>query len=44
MEILALASDSATSALTQVDAVSGVGSEEENKQLCKNLSRRKICL
>ena len=44
LEILSLASNSATSALTQVDAVSGVGSEEENKKLCKNLIRRKICL
>lgn len=44
LEILELASNSATSALTQVDAVSGVGSEAENKELCKNLSRRKICL
>jgi sugar/nucleoside kinase (ribokinase family) len=43
-EILLLASESATSALTSADAVSGVGSEKENKELCKNLNRRKICL
>jgi len=44
IEILKLATMAATSALTGVDAVSGVVSENELEKLCKDLVRREICL
>lgn len=43
-EILSFASAAAVAALSQADAVSGMRSEEQIKNLCKNLNRRKICL
>ena len=43
-KLLELASLSATAALSQTDAVSGMTTEEETKKLCENLKRRKICL
>lgn len=42
--LLELASLSATSALSQTDAVSGMKSEKEITKLYKNFTRRKICL
>ena len=43
-EILSFASAAAVAALSQADAVSGMRSEEQIKNLCKNFNRRKICL
>ncbi len=43
-EILSFASAAAVAALSQADAVSGMRSEEQINQLCKNFNRRKICL
>lgn len=43
-EILSFASAAAVAALSEADAVSGMRSEEQIKELCKNLNRRKICL
>lgn len=43
-DILSFASAAAVAALSQADAVSGMRSEEQIKNLCKNLNRRKICL
>ena len=43
-EILALASLSATGALTQADAIGGMRSVEELKELCKDLRRKEVCL
>ena len=43
-DILALASIAATGALTQPDAISGMGSIEALKELCKDLRRKEICL
>ena len=37
-------SAAAVAALSQADAVSGMRSEEQIKNLCKNFNRRKICL
>ena len=42
-EILAFASAAAVAALSEADAVSGMRSEEEIRELCKRLNRRKIC-
>ncbi len=43
-EILSFASAAAVAALSEADAVSGMRSEEQIKNLCKNFNRRKICL
>lgn len=43
-QLLELASLSATSALSQTDAVSGMKTEKEIRDLYKNFNRRKICL
>ena len=43
-EILSFASAAAVAALSAADAVSGMRSEEQIKELCKNFNRRKICL
>ena len=43
-ETLSFASAAAVAALSTADAISGMRSEEEIKQLCKNLRRRAICL
>lgn len=43
-ELLSFASAAAVAALSQADAVSGMRSEEQIKNLCKNFNRRKICL
>jgi sugar/nucleoside kinase (ribokinase family) len=43
-EILAFGSYAATAALSSADAISGLRSEKEIKELCKNLTRKKICL
>ncbi len=43
-EILSFASAAAVAALSQADAVSGMRSEEQINQLCKNFNRRRICL
>lgn len=43
-EILAFASAAAVAALSAADAVSGMRSEKEIGELCKNLARKKICL
>ena len=43
-QILSFASAAAVAALSQADAVSGMRTEEQIKDLCKNLNRRKICL
>ncbi|MBO5240715.1 MAG: carbohydrate kinase family protein [Clostridia bacterium] len=42
-KILSFASAAAVAALSEADAVSGMRTEEEIKELCKNLNRRKIC-
>lgn len=43
-EILEFASSSAVAALSEEDSVSGMKSEGQVKQLCKNLVRKKVCL
>ena len=43
-KLLELASLSATSALSQIDAVSGIQMEKELKNLYKDFNRRKICV
>ena len=43
-QILSFASAAAVAALSEADAVSGMRSEEQINQLCKNFNRRKICL
>ena len=43
-EILSFASAAAVAALSQADAVSGMRSEEQIKNLCKNFNRRNVCL
>lgn len=43
-EILKFASAAAVAALSEADATSGMRTEREIKELCKNLTRKKICL
>ena len=43
-EILEFSSATAVMALSQADAVSGMRSEEEIKEFCKNFRRKEICL
>lgn len=43
-EILEFASAAAVAALSKADATSGLCTEEEIKELCKNLKRKEICL
>ncbi len=43
-EILEFSSGAAVMALSQADAVSGMRSEEEIKEFCKNFRRKEICL
>ena len=43
-EILAFGSRAATAALSSADAISGMRNEKEIEELCKNLTRKKICL
>ena len=43
-DILSFASAAAVAALSSADAISGMRTEEEIKEICKNLERRKICL
>lgn len=44
LEILSFASAAAVAALSQTDAISGLRSEEEIQQLCKDFRRKEICL
>ena len=44
MDILRLATISATGALMSADAISGMKSVEELQDICKNLERKNICL
>ncbi|MBQ8374088.1 MAG: carbohydrate kinase family protein [Clostridia bacterium] len=43
-EILRFASKAAVAALSQADAISGMRTEKEIEELCKNLGRKKLCL
>ena len=43
-EILEFASAAAVAALSSADAIGGMRSEQEIKELCKNFVRKKICL
>ena len=43
-EILEFASAAAVAALSQADATSGLCTEQEIKELCKDLKRKEICL
>ncbi len=44
VEILKLASSCAVASLSNIDAVSGVKTEEEILELCKNFKRKELCL
>ena len=43
-EILELASAAAVASLSKADATSGLRTEKEINELCKNFERKKICL
>ncbi|MFQ9737780.1 MAG: hypothetical protein ACLR06_08635 [Christensenellaceae bacterium] len=43
-EILGFASAAAVAALNGTDSVSGMKSEAQVRELCKNFERKKICL